>query len=95
MITSVAAMQNAILAQNMATSNMMGAANAMLSTVAFGNSQPLRPSFAQSADVFELQMKANETKMSVYQKMVEALEKSIGQSIKRSTPHFGGLDYKA
>ena len=94
MMTLNLAMQNAILAQNMAASRMMGASNAMLSTVGYGNSQPLRPSFG-NADSLELQNKADETKVSVLQRMMESLEKGIAKSIKRSTPNYGGLDYKA
>lgn len=92
MMTLSLAMQNAILGQNMAQSRMMGASNAMLSTV--GYSQPLRPSFGQ-ADTFELQNKADETRISVYQKMMDSIEKALGKSIARSTPKYGGIDYKA
>ena len=94
MITQCIAMQNAILAQNMTAARMMQSSNDMLSTVAFGNSQPLRPSFAQ-ADVFELQQKSDETKYTALQHLMLALEKSIGKSISRSTPKYGGLDIKA
>ncbi len=94
MITQYMAMQNAILAQNMTAARMMQSSNAMLSTVGFGNSQPLRPSFAQ-ADTFELQQKSDETKYMVLQRMIDAIEKSIGKSIARSTPKYGGLDVKA
>ena len=94
MITPYMAMQNAILAQNMTAARMMQSSNAMLSTVGFGNSQPLRPSFAQ-ADSFELQQKSDETKYTALQHMIAALEKSIGKSIARSTPKYGGLDVKA
>ena len=94
MITQCIAMQNAILGQNMAATRMMQASDAMLSAVAFGNSQPLRPSFAQ-ADAFELQQKSDETKYMVLQRMIDALEKSIGKKIARTTPKYGGLDIKA
>ena len=94
MITSYGAMQNAILARNIATSQMVQNSSQMLSAVSFGNSQPLRPSFAQ-ADCFELQNKANETKISVLNKLIEALEKKLAGDIKRSTPKYGGVDYQA
>ncbi len=94
MIAQSMAIQNAILAQNMTAARMMQSSDAMLSTVGFGNSQPLRPSFAQ-ADVFELQQKSDETKMTVLQKMMTALEESLGKKIARSTPKYGGLDIKA
>ena len=63
MISSYLAMQNAILARNVATSQMVCNSANMMSSLSFGNSQPLKPSFAQ-ADRFELQNKANETKVS-------------------------------
>ncbi len=94
MIAQYMAMQNAILAQNMTAARMMQSSDAMLSSISFGNSQPLRPSFAQ-ADSFELQQKSDETKITALQKMMVALEQSIGKSIARSTPKFGGLDIKA
>ena len=94
MITSYGAMQNAILARNIATSQMVQASSNMLSALSFGNSQPLRPSFAQ-ADCFELQNKANETRISVLNKWLEALEAGIAKNIKRSTPKYSGVDYQA
>lgn len=94
MLTSYLAMQNAVLARNMATSRMMKTSNAMLSNISFGNSQPLRPSFAQ-ANNFELQTKADETKVSILQRIIEAIEKKLGKDIKNSTPKYAGLDYKA
>lgn len=94
MLTTYLAMQNAILAQNIATSRMVRNSSNMLSSIAFGNSQPLKPSFAQ-ADRLEMQTKADETKISVLKKLQEALEKALGKNIKKSTPKFGGVDYKA
>ena len=94
MLTTYLAMQNAILAQNIATSRMVRNSSNMLSSIAFGNSQPLKPSFAQ-ADRLEMQNKADETKISVLKKLQEALEKALGKNIKKSTPKFGGVDYKA
>ena len=94
MITSYGAMQNAILARNIATSQMVQASSNMLSSLSFGNSQPLKPSFAQ-ADRLELQNKANETKITVLNKWIEALEAAMANKIKRSTPKYAGLDYKA
>ena len=94
MISSYMAIQNAVLARNVATSQMVqNSANAM-SALSFGNSQPLRPSFAQ-ADRFELQNKANETKVSYLSKFIEAMEKALGKNIERSTPKFGGINYEA
>ncbi len=94
MISSYLAMQNAILARNVATSQMVQNSAHMMSSISFGNSQPLKPSFAQ-ADKFELQNKANETKVSVLAKFIEAMEKALGKNIERSTPKYGGVDYKA
>lgn len=68
MITSYLAMQNAILSRNIATSRMMQTSAAMAPQVSFGVSQPLRPSFAQS-NANELQMKADETKVSSYKNL--------------------------
>lgn len=65
----------------------------MLSSLSFGNSQPLKP--VADYDVFELQNKANETKVSVLDKLIKSLEKCQAKKIERSTPHFGGLCYKA
>ena len=95
MISTYMAIQNAMMSQNMATSRMMCAADGMLSTVAFGNSQPLRPSFGLSADTFELQNKADETRVSVLQRLINSMEKGLAKSINRSTPKYGGVDYKA
>lgn len=94
MITSYGAMQNAILARNIASSQMVQASNHMLSAISFGNSQPLQPSFAQ-ADCLELQNKANETKISVLTKWIEALEKGLAKDIKRSAPKYSGVNYLA
>ncbi len=93
MISTYFAMQNALIGQNIAASKMMGASNAMLSSIGSG-CQPIKPSFG-GADTFELQTKANETKYTVLQKTMEALEKSLGKKIARSTPKFGGLDIQA
>ncbi len=94
MLTTYIAMQNAILAQNVITSRMVKNSSNMLSAASFGNSQPLRPSFAQ-ADKIEMQNKADETKLTVLQKIQKALEKALGKNIKKSTPKYSGVDYKA
>ncbi len=94
MISSYLAIQNAVLARNVATSQMVQNSANMMSSLSFGNSQPLRPSFAQ-ADRFELQNKANETKVSYLTNFMEAMEKALAKNIARSTPKFGGVDYKA
>ena len=94
MISSYLAMQNAILARNVATSQVVRNSANMMSSLSFGNSQPLKPSFAQ-ADRFELQNKTNETKVSFLAKYIEAIEKALGKNIERSTPKYGGVDYKA
>lgn len=92
MIAPLTSMQyNAIQTINMAQAGMVNNAAA----INFGMSQPLKPAFAQSADVFELQNKANETKMSVAQRLLQAIEEALGKNIARSTPKYGGLDYKA
>ncbi len=95
MLTSYLAMQNAIAANNMAQSRMMQSSSNMLSSVSFGDSQPLRPSFAAATSADELQTKADETKVTVLQKLMDALEQKLGKDIERSTPKYGGLDYKA
>ena len=94
MLSSYLAMQNAILSRNMAQSQMVQASSRMLSSLSFGNSQPLRPSFAQ-ADMFELSNKANETKISVLSRLIEAYEKALGKKIKSSVPKYGGINFKA
>lgn len=94
MISSYLTMQNAILARNIASSQMVQSSSNMLSAVSFGNSQPLRPSFAQ-ADNFEMQNKANATKITVLDKLIAALEQKLGKDIQRSTPKYGGVDYLA
>ncbi len=94
MLTSYLAMQNAILAQNIATSRMMQNADNMMASVSFGNSLPLRPSFAQANDV-ELQTKADETKVSILQKIIEAIQKKLGKDIEKSTPKYVGVNYVA
>lgn len=92
----VAMQQNAIATNNMATAQMMMGADAMLSGVSFGNSQPLKPSFsAISADVFELQNQANATKIAASNSLYDSLVQAIAKSIQRSTPKYGGLNLKA
>ncbi len=94
MISTYLAIQNAILARNMATTRLMQNSNQMLANISFGNSQPLMPSFAGS-DVLELQNKAAETQITVYDKLIDSLNKALKKNIDRSTPKFGGVDYKA
>ena len=92
MIAPLLAMQyNSISTINSAQASMMNNASA----ISFGASQPLRPSFGLNADVFELQNCVNETKVSVAQNMYEAIKKAIAKNIARSTPNYGGVDYKA
>ncbi|MBQ3642094.1 hypothetical protein II906_09260 [bacterium] len=93
MITSYYTMQNALMQNNLAQAQMMQASNAMMSPVSFGNSQPLKPSF--TGDTFELQNKQNETKVSVFQKLYDAIQKKLGKDIDRSTPKYGGINYTA
>ena len=87
MLSSYLTMQNAMMAQNNAQARMISASDRMMSSVNFGASQPLQtqgtiPSFsAAQADSFELQNKADETK--------------LGKDIKRSTPKYGGVDVQA
>ncbi len=97
MLSSYLAMQNAILARNIAVSRMMQSSDSMMSQVSFGNSQPLKPSFSQAlaADRAELQMKSDETKISVLQKIIDAINEKLGKDIKRSTPKYAGVNYKA
>ncbi len=94
MLTSYLAMQNAILAQNMATSRMMQNADNMMASVSFGNSLPLRPSFAQANEA-ELQTKADETKVSILQKIIDSIQKKLGKDIEKSTPRYSGVNYVA
>ncbi len=94
MITSYYGMQSALIQNNIAQAQMMHNTDAMMSAVSFGNSQPLRPSFSQG-DVFELQNKQNETKVSVMQRLYDAYQKAIAKNIDRSTPKFGGINYTA
>lgn len=94
MISSYLTMQNAVLARNTAVFNMMNTSNNMMQSVSFGNSQPLKPSFSQ-LNTSELQMKADETKVSVLNKLIEALKAKLAKDVKKSTPKYAGLDYKA
>lgn len=101
MLSSYLTMQNAMMAQNNAQARMISASDRMMSSVNFGASQPLQtqgtiPSFsAAQADSFELQNKADETKVSVFKKIAEAIEAKLGKDIKRSTPKYGGVDIQA
>lgn len=97
MIAPLIAQQQSLLAtNNMAVAQMMMGSNAVLSNVSFGNSQPIRPSFsALSADVFELQNKANETKIAASNSLYDSIVKAIAKNIQRSTPKYGGLNTKA
>jgi len=96
MLSSLLTMQRAMSELNNAQLSMVRNSDNMLKTAAsFGNSQPLSPMAIAQADSFELQNKSNETKVTALQYMMDALEKSMGANIKRSTPHYGGLDYKA
>ncbi len=99
MLSSYLTLQSTIAAQNAAQARMMGAADSMYSAISFGASQPLggpdtsNVSFAAAqADSFELQTKSDETKVSVFKKLADALEARLGKDIKRSTPNYGGLD---
>ncbi len=94
MLTSYLAMQNAILAQNIATSRMVQNADNVMASVSFGNSLPLRPSFAQANDA-ELQTKTDETKVSILQKIIDAIQKKLGKDIEKSTPNYSGVNYIA
>ena len=78
---------------NLAVSEMMSASD-RINSFAFNNSQPLKPSFSGLIHD-ELAIKANETKVSVTKNIIEAMNKKLAQDIKRSTPNFAGLDYKA
>ncbi len=95
MLSSYLLMQSSIAAMNNAQLAMVQNSDRMLNSVSFGNSQPLSPAFAQNADSFELQNKANETKITVLQKLADAYEQKLGKDIARSTPKYGGVDYKA
>lgn len=95
MLTSYLTMQNAILARNVASSQMVQNSGKMLACASFGNSLPLKPTAFLMADSFEMQNKANETKASVLSNLIEAIEAGLGKKIKRSTPKYGGVDYKA
>ncbi len=103
MLSSYLTMQNAMMAQNMAQTRMMAASDKMRSSISFGASQPigggpdsLDVSFgAVQSDALELQTKADETKVSVFKKIAEAIEKKLGKDIQRSTPKYGGVDIKA
>lgn len=93
MITSYNAIQNAILAQNIASSQMVQNSSRMLSSLSFGNSQPLRPNFG--GDTLELQNKSNETKISILDKIIKSLQSKLGKDIQKSTPKYAGVNYKA
>ena len=92
MIAPLLSMQyNSISTINSAQAAIMNNA----SEISFGASQPLRQSFGLNADVLELQNKANETKVSVAQRLLKAIEEAMAKNIARSTPKYGGIDYKA
>ena len=93
MLSSLMFLQNTIQTRNNAALEMMANADRMYSGISFGNSQPLRPSFA--GDSFELSNLLNETKISVANKRAEALEKYLAKKLQKSAPNYGGLDYKA
>ena len=88
-------MQNALLANNIAASNLVNTSERMLNSVSFGNSQPLRPTFSSGFNEDDLLIKANETKLSVSAKLFNSLRKKLSADIKNSTPKYAGLDYKA
>lgn len=92
MISSLMFMQNAILSRNIAQAEMFSNCEKMLSSISFGNSQPLKPSF--TGDILELRNKINETKITRANKLIESMDKLIAQKIKRSTPKYSGLDSK-
>lgn len=73
-----------------ASDRMLNAAT----NVNFGNSQPLKPSFSSLA-ADELIIKANETRVTVFNKLINALTKKTGEDIKKSAPKYAGLNYKA
>lgn len=95
MLSSFLSMQSAMLQQNFAQANLMSGVDAMNGAVSFGVSQPLKPQNILAADRFEMSNKAEETKIAVSKRLADAHEKALAANIKRSTPHFGGLDYKA
>ncbi|MCD7878954.1 MAG: hypothetical protein LUG16_03360 [Candidatus Gastranaerophilales bacterium] len=95
MISSYLMMQNAILAQNTAVASMMSNSDAMRASLNNAGCQPIKPSFAQSCDAMELQNLNNETKVSVLQKFIDAMSEKLGKDIKKSTPKYAGIDYKA
>lgn len=92
-------MQNAILARNAAALSMMCAADRMYAAVnnppSFGSSQPLKPALLVSPVCSESAMRTAETKYSVMQHLIKALEKGRNAAIKNSVPKYSGLDYKA
>ncbi len=98
MLSSYLTMQNAIMRQNMITSEMMANSDKMLS-FAGSACQPLKGSdvsfSAVQAGSPELQNKADETKISVLKRIADAIEAKLGKDINRSTPKYGGLNIKA
>ena len=95
MLSSYLYLQNSIAAMNTAQLSMVQNSDRMLNSISFGNSQPLEPAFKQNSDTLELQNKANETKVTVLQKLIEAMDEKLGKDIKKSTPKYAGLDCKA
>ncbi len=92
MLSSYLLMQNSLFALNNIQSNMFQNADMMGKSIGFGNSLPLKPI---QEDSFELQNKANETKISVLNNLISALEKKQSNDIAKSTPKYAGLNYKA
>ncbi len=99
MLSSYLTMQNAIMQQNMITSRMMGNMDYMRSNMAcqpLGGPDTPNVSFSSAVlDGFELQNKADETKISVLKRIADAMQAKLGKDISRSTPKYGGLDIKA
>lgn len=94
MISSYLTMQNAILSRNMCVSRMMQTSNMLMSSISFGNCRSDIPSFSQ-ANYDELKLKSDETRVSVLKKLIDSINKRLGNEIKKSTPKYSGVDYKA
>ncbi len=95
MLSSYLLMQNSIFQMNNAQLNMFRNSDLMSKSISFGESQPLKPSFAQNYDMLELSNKANETKVSVLRNFIKAMEEKLGKDIAKSTPKYAGINYKA
>jgi len=89
MITTFIAMQNAISERNNAMMQMYANTNQSINALSFGRNAQIM--HAYSEDIFEMQNKVNETKVSILNRWLDSLNEQIKKSIDRSIPQYAGL----